>query len=136
MFHTWKPGRAQVRAFLDDYAFACKAFIDLYTVTADAHWLAEAEGLAAYVVEHFYDTHSGFFWYSENADNQVFARKIEIYDGVIPSGNSTMAWVLNILGIFLHNNDYTEKSQQMISAMESRFSRSPAAYSNLSLIHI
>ncbi|HNW53253.1 MAG TPA: thioredoxin domain-containing protein, partial [Bacteroidales bacterium] len=130
LFHTWKPGRAQVNAFLDDYAFACKAFIDLYTVTADAHWLAEAEGLAAYVVEHFYDMHSGFFWYSENADNQVFARKIEIYDGVIPSGNSTMAWVLNTLGIFLHNNDYAEKSRQMISSMESRFSRSPAAYSN------
>ena len=130
LFHTWKPGRAQVNAFLDDYAFASKAFIDLYMVTADEHWLKEAELLTAYVAEHFYDTHSGFFWYSENADNQVFARKIEIYDGVIPSGNSTMAWVLNILGVFLHNNDYAEKSRQMLTAMENRFSRSPAAYSN------
>jgi len=130
LFHTWKPGRAQVNAFLDDYAFTCKAFLDLYAITADAHWLAEAELLASYVAEHFYDSHSGFFWYSENADKQVFARKIEIYDGVIPSGNSAMAWVLNTLGIFLHNNDYTEKARLMIAAMENRFSRSPAAYSN------
>lgn len=130
LFHTWKPGRAQVNAFLDDYAFTCKAFIDLYSITADTYWLAEAGSLAAYVVEHFYDTHSGFFWYSENVDSQVFARKIEIYDGVIPSGNSAMAMVLNTLGIFLHNSDYFEKSRQMISAMENRFSHSPAAYSN------
>ena len=47
--------------------------------------------LLKYVVQHFYDSHSGFFWYSENDDKQVFARKIEIYDGVIPSGNSAMA---------------------------------------------
>lgn len=129
-FHTWKNGKSQINAFLDDYAFTCKAFLKLYSVTTDEKWLNEAKLLASYVVEHFYDPNSGFFWYSENDGNQVFTRKIEIYDGVIPSGNSVMAHVLNILGTFLNYNDYSEKVRQMLHAMESRISRFPAAYSN------
>lgn len=128
LFHTWKNGKAQINAFLDDYAYTCEAFMKLYSVTTDVCWLQETELLATYVAQHLYDSHSGFFWYSENDDKQVFARKIEIYDGVIASGNSVMAHVLNTLGIFLHNGDYTEKVRQMRMAMASRVARHPAAY--------
>jgi uncharacterized protein YyaL (SSP411 family) len=130
LFHTWKNGRSQITAFLDDYAFAAEAFLKLYSITANEHWLHETELLVSYGVQHFYDSHSGFFWFSENNDNQAFARKIEIYDGVIPSGNSVMAYVLNTLGNFLHNTDYTEKARQMSQAMQSRITTSPAAYAN------
>lgn len=130
LYHTWKAGKAQIHAFLDDYAFTIEALVKLYTITTDVLWLEEADSFARYVSGHFYDSNSGFFWYSENVDRQVFARKIEIYDGVIPSGNSVMAHVLNTIGIFLHNNDYLEKSRQMILAMETRFIRYPAAYAN------
>jgi len=130
LFHTWKGGRSQISAFLDDYAFVCESFLKLYSVTADELWLHEAEILAAYVVEHFYDSHSGFFWYSLNEDQQVFARKIEIYDGVMPSGNSVMAQVLFTLGILLHKADYSDLVRQMISALGNRFTLYPAAYAN------
>jgi uncharacterized protein YyaL (SSP411 family) len=136
LFHTWKNGKSQINAFLDDYAFTCYAFIKLYSVTTDEHWLHEAESLANYVVQHFFDSHSGFFWYSENDDKQVFARKIEIYDGVIASGNSAMADVLNTLGIFLHNTGFTEKAGQMLSSMENRFTRYPSAYANWASLSI
>jgi hypothetical protein len=130
LFHTWKNGKPQIHAFLDDYAFTCEAFLKLYSLTTDEQWLQETVLLANYVIRHFYDFNSGFFWYSGNDDKQVFARKIEIYDGVIASGNSTMARVLNTLGIFLHNAGYTEKARQMLLAMESRLSRHPSAYAN------
>ena len=130
LFHTWKNGKSQINAFLDDYAFTCEAFLKLYSITTDESWLHETVSLASYVVQHFYDSHSGFFWYSGNDDKQVFARKIEIYDGVTASGNSAMAHVLNTIGIFLHNTDYIEKVRQMLVMMQNRISRHPAAYSN------
>ena len=130
LYHTWKAGKSTIHAFLDDYAFTIEAYIKLYTITAEPIWLEEAYSLTHYVNERFYDSHSGFFWYSENEDKHVFARKIEIYDGVIPSGNSVMATVLNSLGTFMHKQEYVEKSRQMILAMENRFIRSPAAYAN------
>ncbi len=130
LYHTWKNGKPQIAAFLDDYAFGCEAFLKLYIVTADESWLHECRLLASYVCEHFYDSHSGFFWYSENDDRQVFARKIEIYDGVIASGNSAMARVLHMLGIFLHHADFSGKSRKMLLAIKNRYSRSPSAYAN------
>ena len=130
LYHTWKAGKSTIHAFLDDYAFTIEAFLKLYTITAEPIWLEEAYSLTHYVNERFYDSHSGFFWYSENEDKHVFARKIEIYDGVIPSGNSVMATVLNSLGTFMHKQEYVEKSRQMILAMENRFIRSPAGYAN------
>ncbi len=129
LYHTWKAGKSQIHAFLDDYAFMIEAFIKLYSVTTDELWLREADMLAMYVKDHFYDSHSGFFWYSENEDKQVFARKIEIYDGVIPSGNSVMATMLYTLGTFLHNAEYIEKSRRMLEAMANRYTQHPAAYS-------
>ncbi len=130
LFHTWKNGKARINAFLDDYAFTCEAFLKLYSVTTNERWLKEAMKLASYVCRNFHDSDTGLFWYSENEDNQVFARKIEIYDGVIPSGNSAMAQVLRTLGIFLHHAVYTSIAEQMLTAMESRIVRYPAAYAN------
>ena len=130
LFHTWKNGKAQIEAFLDDYAFTCEAFLKLYSVTTDITWLDETEKLVSFVIEHFHDSHSGFFWYSQHTDKQVFTRKIEIYDGVIPSANSAMATVLNNLGIFLHNDDFLEKSRLMLLSMESKVQQQPSAYSN------
>ena len=128
LFHTWKKGQSQISGFLDDYAFTCEAFIKLYAVTTNELWLKEADSLLSFAIRHLFDSNSGFFWYSENKDNQVFARKIETYDGVIPSGNSTFAHVLHALGIFLHNEDYTEKAAKMLFLMTNRINRSPAAY--------
>jgi uncharacterized protein len=130
LFHTWKNGKSQINAFLDDYAFTGEALLKLYAITADEHWLHETESLVAYLFDHFYDSRSGFFWFSENNDKQVFARKIEIYDGVIPSGNSAVASLLDSLGTFLDNTIYIEKSRQMVTAMYSRIKMYPTAYAN------
>jgi len=136
IFHTWKNGKSQINAFLDDYAFCCEAFLSLYSITTDEKWLKETESIVSYVDDHFYDTHSGFFWYSEVDDKHVFSRKIEIYDGVIPSANSTMARVLNVIGTFLHNSEYIGKSRQMLLNMGNRIARHPAAYANWASIAI
>jgi len=132
LYHTWKNGKSRINAFLDDYAFTCEAFLKLYSATTDERWLREAEALAGYAVQHFFDSNSGFFWYSENDNKEVFARKIEIYDGVFSSGNSAVADVLNTLGIFLHNTGYTEKVRQMLIMMKNRIESHPAAYANWS----
>jgi uncharacterized protein YyaL (SSP411 family) len=134
LFHTWKNGKSQIHAFLDDYAFTIDAFINLFSITTDEKWLEEAEKLVTYVIDNFSDQLSGFFWYSETGDGQVFARKIEIYDGVIPSGNSVMAHVLNTLGIFLQQQQYVDSAASMLLSMKEKITNYPAAYSNWTAI--
>lgn len=130
LFHTWKEGRSHINAFLDDYAFTIEALLKLYSTTTNLTWLSEAESLAEYVVNHFYDSHSGFFWYSENEEQQVFARKIDVYDGVMPSGNSAMAHVLNTLGVFFNKQEFIDLAHRMIHSMENRIARYPSAHAH------
>lgn len=128
-FHTWKSGIASIEAYLDDYAFLANAYLKLYSGTAETLWLDEAVKICEYVVLHFSDSHTGLFWYSKLSAKHVFSRKIEIYDGVMPSGNSVMAEVLYKIGVFLHRQDFINISKQMLRAMEPRITRYPSAYS-------
>src|SRR6185312_5296687 len=53
MHHNYKNGKATVTGFLEDYALVAPAFISLYQCTFDEKWLALAEKLTEYSIEHF-----------------------------------------------------------------------------------
>ncbi len=127
-FHTYKNGKATINAFLDDYAFFIQALLVAYTFTTDEKYLYEAESLSNYVLHNFQDKHSGFFFFSPHQNKDIFANKIETYDGVIPSGNATMANILYKLGIMLDNSLFLETSRQMILKMLPLAEQHPAAY--------
>lgn len=129
LFRTYKHGKAKIHAFLDDYAFITKALLEIYTLTADENWLAECEKFVQYIISNFYDSDSGFFWFSSKTDTRVFARKIETYDGVVPSSNAVMAEVLFNIGKILDNATYIEISENMVNSMAQKISTHTAAYS-------
>ena len=111
---NYKNGRSNINAFLDDYAFCIKAYIDLYTCTMDTKWLVVAKNLNEYALKHFYDSKSGMFFYTSNLDHALVARVKEIEDNVIPSSNAVMANNLYHLGMIYGNNDHLHKSRQMV----------------------
>lgn len=129
LLRTYKNKKSKINAFLDDYAFVIKAYLDLYTVTTIEKYLLLAEKLIDYTFDNFYDSHSGFFWYSEENKSLLFARKIEIYDGVISSSNAKMAEVLIQLGKLLDKNQYSETAQNMLQNMTHHILTNPSAYS-------
>jgi uncharacterized protein len=130
LLHSYKNSLARIPAFLDDYAFTCSALTELFSLTAQPHWLSEALRLTDYVIDHFYDSHSGLFWFSVQTEDTVFQRKLDTYDGVIPSGNSEMARVLRILSVVSHEERYAELYRGMLSVMGSQISENPAAFAN------
>lgn len=117
ILRTWKNGVAKINGFLDDYAFAAEAFIYLYNLTFDEAWLLKARELTDRVLRDFSQSDSPMFWYmAEDSDDKnvlKLSRILETTDGVEPSGNSVMAWVLLALGQYFENNDYISRSEQM-----------------------
>ena len=87
-----------------------KAFIRLYQVTLDKHWLLLSQQLTDYAIKNFYDEKSGMFYYTSVNSENLVVRKMEVADNVIPSSNAVMAEVLYDLSIYFENNDYLEKS--------------------------
>jgi uncharacterized protein YyaL (SSP411 family) len=130
----YKNGKSSINGFLDDYAFTIDAFIGLYQATFNEKWLLEAQQLTDYSISHFYDNKSGMFFYTSDLDPSLIARKMEISDSVIPSSNSQMAKNLFILGQYFYNDDYINKSKQMLTNVKEDALISKAYYANWDIL--
>jgi uncharacterized protein len=128
MYHTWKNDRARYPAFLDDYAFLIRALLDLYDITADPKWLGEAKKITSYVLVHFGEGEAGFFYFTNDHQQDVIIRKKEVYDGAVPSGNSVMAYILYRLSIVYDKREWRERSYWMVTSMGKTVTRYPTSF--------
>ncbi len=128
LFHTWKNGQPKYQAYLDDHAFLIEALLELSFVTGETNWLEEAEKWIQYVIDHFSDPATGFFYYTDHTQTDVIIRKKEIYDGATPSGNALMAVNLLRAGIIFDKADWRERSWKMVNSLSQVITRYPGSF--------
>tara|TARA_B100001093_G_scaffold518826_1_gene605161 strand:+ start:289 stop:2385 length:2097 start_codon:yes stop_codon:yes gene_type:complete len=128
--HSYKNGKSTINGYLEDYAFVIDAFLKLYEATYDSHWLTKADKLTNYCLAHFYDEKSGMFYFTSDKDLDLIARKMEVTDNVIPASNSVMANNMFLLSLLLLNEDYKDKSMQMLNNVIEQLDNYPSGYSN------
>jgi len=116
----FKKGIKSVNGFLDDYAFTIEALINMYQAFFDEKHLIHAKAITEYVLSHFYDSHSGFFFYTSDLDPALIARKMEVSDNVIPSSNSMMAKNLYILGTYFSASHYISMAERMVNNVRNQ----------------
>ena len=126
LHRNYNDGKISIDAFLDDYAWMAKAYIRLYQVTFDKHWLTMSKQITDYALAHFYDNSSGMFYYTAANASNLVVRKMEIADNAIPSSNAIMAGVLYELGIYFDDKRYSEKSSRMLSNVAGKMNAMPA----------
>jgi uncharacterized protein len=126
--HTYKNGRSKTPAFLDDLAYLVQALLLLQEVTGDTHRLAQAEALTGYVIAHFSEGDTGFFYYTHNNQKDVIVRKKEVYDGATPSGNAVMGHNLLYLSIVYDHPQWKERAGQMISSLGQAVMKYPTSF--------
>ena len=131
---NYKNGKATIAAFLDDYAFTISAFISLYRVTFNEQWLNQALKLTEYVLNHFYDTQSGMFYYTSDTEPSLIARKMELSDNVIPSSNSEMAKNLFVLGRYFYNDEFVEKARKMLNGIRTHSKNGGIYFANWDIL--
>jgi uncharacterized protein YyaL (SSP411 family) len=91
LLRTWKDGRAQIDAYLEDHAFALEALLTLYEATFHPRWFAEARTLADTLIERFADDAGGGFFTTAADQDSGFARRRDLEDTPIPAGGSSAA---------------------------------------------
>jgi uncharacterized protein len=126
--HTWKHEQAKFPAFLDDYAFLIKALVHLHEITADIAWLGKAEAITGFVIDHFSEPGTSFFFYTKQGQSDIIVRKKEVYDGAIPSGNAVMASNLYRLALLLDRPNWKKRSQEMIISLEKAIIKYPSSF--------
>lgn len=130
LFRNFKAGKANIPAFLDDYAFVIEGLIALYEATFDEKWLRHAKSLTDHAILHFQDETSGLFFYTSDEAESLIARKHEIMDNVIPGANSVIAHVLFKLGHLFDEQHYLDRAQQLLRNVHPKIKTYGSAYSN------
>ena len=130
LFRNHKAGKSSINAFLDDYATVIDAYMALYEVTFDEHWLGLAKQLLDYAKEHFFDKASGMFFYTSDEDQSLIRRTIEVDDNVISSSNSMMAINLFKIHKLYPDEGYGSLSEQMLKNVQKDFDRRAQSFSN------
>jgi uncharacterized protein len=113
---TSRHGRAQLPAYLDDYAYLLAALLELLQADYRSDDLAFARLLADALLEHFEDKEGGGFYFTSNDHETLIHRPKTGHDGAIPSGNGIAAIALQRLGHLLGEVRYLEAARRTLEA--------------------
>ena len=117
LYRTLKNGEPAIPAFLEDYAAFIRGLLDAYAVLQQETFLVVAAQLCEKAIQLFWDQKEGFFFLNEAGTGELIARKKELFDNVIPAGNSLMAHNLFHLGLIMGRSDWQEKAKNMVGAI-------------------
>ncbi|HEX6260961.1 MAG TPA: thioredoxin domain-containing protein, partial [Woeseiaceae bacterium] len=98
---SYKDGSARFAAYLDDHAFLLDALLELLQADWHLRHLKFAQQLADILLDHFYDTEAGGFWFTADDHEPLMHRPKPLADDSMPSGNGIAALALQRLGFVL-----------------------------------
>ncbi len=131
LLRTWKDGQAHLDAYLDDHAFLLEALIGCYEATGDPRWYGEATALADTMIERFADPERGGFFTTASDQEQLAARRKDLDDSPIPSGNSAAASGLLRLGLLSGEGRYERHALGVLRLLFPLAARHPGAFGHL-----
>ncbi len=130
LVHRYRDGKAEITGNLDDYTFFIAALLDLYETTFEVECLSRALQFQNALIEYFWDSERGGFFFTSSDNEELLVRQKEIYDGAIPSGNSVALNNLIRLYKFTGNSEFEEKASRMIKTFSEAIKLSPGAHTH------
>ncbi|HEV2498883.1 MAG TPA: thioredoxin domain-containing protein [Terriglobia bacterium] len=95
LLHVYEGGEAAIPANLNDYAFLTWGLIELYEADFHLPYLQAAVELNSQLMQHFWDSKHGGFFFTADDDPSHLVREKNIDDIELPSGNAVE--ILNLL---------------------------------------
>jgi len=133
LYRTFKNGIATIDAFIEDYACLVQAYIQMYEATLDEEQLNKATLLVEYCQANFKANDAGLYFYDDH-HSRLIARKIDLHDNVIPSGNSIMATNLFLLSQLTTSRNYLEQAKSMLAQVYEGMAYYGSGYSQWGIL--
>ena len=131
LLRIYNRGEAKLPGLLEDHAFLLEALLTLYEATFEPEWFAAARATADAMIERFADEeHGGFFATPADAGDLV-ARRKELEDSPIPSGQSAAALGLLRLAALTGEHAYERQALETIRLVHELAPRHPSAFGHL-----
>ena len=131
LLRSYAGGRAELAAYLDDYAFFVDGLIAIHRATGDRKWLDQAQQLTQMQIELFWDDEHGGFYFTAEDHQSLIARAKDPVDNVRPSGVSVAANNLIYLARALDETDYLDRANATIQSSADLLVQSPASLTRL-----
>jgi uncharacterized protein YyaL (SSP411 family) len=131
LLRTYKDGDARLNAYLEDHAFLLEALLTLYESSFEPRRFVQARDLAETMIARFGDPERGGF-YSTSADHEeLIARRKEIGDHPIPSGNSSAALGLLRLAALTGEHAYERQADGVFALFAKPAVGHPETFAHL-----
>ena len=131
LLRTFKDGRARLNAYLEDHAYLVEALLTLYEASFEPRWFAEARALADTTIERFADDEHGGFFETSSDHERLLARRKDLEDHPIPSGNASAAYGLLRLAALTGEAAYEERAVGILRLLHEPATRYPQAFGHL-----
>lgn len=130
LLRTWGQGKAKLNGYLDDYSYFVQTLLDLAEIDTNSKWIAEAERLTNIMLEQFWDTKDGGFFYTSADHEELVTRPKSHYDGAIPSGSSVAVFGLLRLAKITGKKEFEERAIELLKLYSPFMTRVPDQFSN------
>jgi uncharacterized protein YyaL (SSP411 family) len=131
LLRTWKDGQGKLNAYLEDHAFLVEALLTLYESTFEPGWFGAARELADTMIERFADEENGGFFETSVDHERLVARRKDLEDHPIPSGNSSAAYGLLRLAALTGEHDYERRAVSVLRLLHALAPQHPQAFGHL-----
>ena len=123
LLHSWRDGRANHPASVDDYANLCRAALALHEATADAAFLNHAREWLDILDRHYWDTAAGGYYFAADDTGGLITRPKTAADSAVPAGNGTLIGVLAGLAILTGDEAYEQRGEAILETFSGEISR-------------
>src|SRR5262245_55005132 len=128
LYRTWRNGQASIPDYLEDYADVAHGLYELHVATGELRWLEESNRLARLAVDLFADDARGGFYMTARDAEELVARKKDLDDNPVPSGNSMLAFDLLRLARIYGDDELERRAAGVLRLLHRNMSRIPSAF--------
>jgi uncharacterized protein YyaL (SSP411 family) len=131
LLRTWKGGEGRLNAYLEDHAYLVEALLRLYEATLEVRWFDAARETADAMIARFADDERGGFFTTSNDHEELIARRKDVGDHPIPSGNSSATYGLLRLASLTGQSDYEDRAVGTMRVFAPAAMQHPEAFGHL-----
>jgi len=128
---SYKDGRANLAAYLDDHAYLIDALLELLQARWRSADLAFAIDLAELLLAHFEDADHGGFYFTADDHERLLHRPKPMTDDAMPAGNGIAAFALQRLGHLLGEPRYERAAERALQSAWAGIRQMPYAHTSL-----
>jgi uncharacterized protein len=131
LLRTYSGDEARLGGYLEDHAYMLEAMLVLFEATCEERWLERARELAEQIVARFADPEHGGFFTTAADSEELIARRKDVEDTPIPSGNASAALGLLRLWQLTGEVELQRRADSALALLADVAPRHPTAFGHL-----